>query len=203
MVKIWAREYTAPSYDRQADRLARQPSSCSMRPMSIQSDRLQFRPFTMDDVDNLLRLWNEPGVRRYLWDDETVPREHVISMIETSLSCFEIDGIGLWALLPIAEETLIGFCGFWHFHEPPQLELVYGLATDYWNKGLATEAATAMISYGFNELKFERIEASTDAANEASVRVMKRTGMSFWKRELTNGLDTIYYAIYSPALASK
>ena len=69
---------------------------------------------------------------------------------------------------------------------------------DSWEK-----AATAMISYGFNELKFERIEASTDAANEASVRVMKRTGMSFWKRELTNGLDTIYYAIYSPALASK
>jgi hypothetical protein len=37
--------------------------------------------------------------------------------------------------------------------------------------------------------------ASTDAANLASIKVMERTGMSFWKRETTNGLDTVYFAI--------
>jgi len=52
-----------------------------------------------------------------------------------------------------------------------------------------------MINYGFRELSFERIEASTDAANVSSSRVMERAGMSFWKREITNGLDTIYFAI--------
>ncbi len=52
-----------------------------------------------------------------------------------------------------------------------------------------------MLSYGFNELSFERIEASTDAANVASSKVMERVGMSFWKREMTNGLDTVYFAI--------
>jgi len=52
-----------------------------------------------------------------------------------------------------------------------------------------------MIGYGFEVLGFERIEASTDALNAASVRVMERAGMRFWKREITNGLDTIYYAV--------
>ena len=52
-----------------------------------------------------------------------------------------------------------------------------------------------MIRYGFEELSLERIEASTDAANLVSTSVMKAVGMSFWKRELTNGLETIYYAI--------
>jgi ribosomal-protein-alanine N-acetyltransferase len=84
---------------------------------------------------------------------------------------------------------LIGFCGFWHFHEPPELELLYGIAPDHWHKGLATEAANAMIRYGFDVLRFERIVASTDAANTASVRVMERAGLRFWKREMTNGLD--------------
>jgi RimJ/RimL family protein N-acetyltransferase len=166
-----------------------------MRPPRIETARLRFRPFTLDDVDDLHRLWTEPGVRQYLWDDEVIPRERVESIIETSLASFEAHGFGLWAVLPEAEEILIGFCGFWFFHEPPKLELLYGIKPAYWNKGFATEAASAMMRYGFEELKFERIEASTDAANLTSLRVLERIGMSFWKREPTNGLDTVYYAI--------
>lgn len=166
-----------------------------MQPSRIETARLRLRPFTLDDVDDLHRLWTEPGVRQYLWDDEEIPPQRVESIIETSIASFAAKGFGLWAVLPEAEDRLIGFCGFWFFHEPPRLELLYGMATAYWNKGLATEAALAMMRYGFESLAMERIEASTDAANLASVRVMKRTGMSFWKREDTNGLDTIYYAI--------
>ncbi len=161
----------------------------------IETGRLRLRPFTLDDVDDLHRLWTEPGVRQYLWDDQVIPRERVESIVESSLASFEAHGFGLWAVQPEAEQLLIGFCGFWFFHEPPKLELLYGIAPAYWNRGLATEAAKAMIKYGFETLSFERIEASTNAPNQASSRVMEKAGMSFWKREPTNGLDTIYYAI--------
>jgi ribosomal-protein-alanine N-acetyltransferase len=102
-------------------------------------------------------------------------------------------GHGLWAVLPRDEDELIGFSGFWRFHDPPQLELVYGISSAHWSKGFASEAAQAVMSYGFEQLSFERIEASTDAPNVASVKVMEKLGMSFWKREMSNGLDTIYY----------
>ena len=134
-------------------------------------------------------------MRQYLWDGEVITRERVESLINTSLTSFEDHGFGLWAVLPREEESLIGFCGFWFFHEPPKLELLYGFSAAHWHKGLATEAARAMIDYGFKDLSFERIEASTDAPNLASTKVMERAGMSFWKRETTNGLDTIYFAI--------
>jgi [ribosomal protein S5]-alanine N-acetyltransferase len=166
-----------------------------MRPLKIATSRLQMRPFRLHDVDDLHRLWAEPGVRKYLWDDEVIPRERVGSIIETSRVSFETNGYGLWGVFPGSKDLLIGFCGFWFFHEPPNLELLYGIAPAYWHQGLATEAALAVMRYGFEELSFERIEASTDAGNSASIQVMERTGMSFWKRELTNGLDTIYYAI--------
>ena len=52
-----------------------------------------------------------------------------------------------------------------------------------------------MLRYAFETLLFQRIEASTDYANQASARVMERAGMTFWKRETTNGLDTVYYTI--------
>ena len=74
----------------------------------------------------------------------------------------------------------------------------YGIAPGHWGRGLATEAAVAMIRYGFDVLGFARIQASTDAANTASVRVMERAGLRFWKREMTNGLDTIHCAIHRP-----
>ena len=165
-----------------------------MKSFNIETPRLRLRPFTREDADELHRIFVEPGVRRFLWDDEVIPRERVESLIETSIASFETEGFGLWAVSLQSEDRLIGFCGFWFFHDPPKLELLYGLAEEYWNAGLATEMARAMLAHGFGRLGFERIEASTDAANAASVSVMSKAGMSFWKRECTNGLDTVYYA---------
>ncbi|HKQ50948.1 MAG TPA: GNAT family N-acetyltransferase, partial [Pyrinomonadaceae bacterium] len=166
-----------------------------MEPFVIETARLRLRPLTLEDADELHRLFVEPGVRKFLWDDEVIPKERAESTIETSINSFETRGFGLWAVSPRTEAALIGFSGFWFFHDPPQLELLYGLSESYWNMGLATELARAMLGYGFEELRFVRVEASTDAANVASQRVMQKAGMAFWKRECTNGLDTVYYAV--------
>jgi ribosomal-protein-alanine N-acetyltransferase len=168
----------------------------------IETDRLRLRPLVVDDVDALHRLLTEPGVRRYLLDDEVIARERTASFVDASIASFEAHGYGLWAIAPKDGAAIFGFCGFWRFHEPPRLELLYGLGEAHWHGGLATEAATAMIRHGFDALSFDRIEASTDAPNAASVSVMKRAGMAFWKRELTNGLDTIFYAIARPGQRS-
>jgi len=167
----------------------------STRSFEIETARLRLRPFTLDDVDEIHRLFVEPGVRKYLWDDEAVPREQTASVIESSVALFNTNGYGLWAVFPGEEDRLIGFCGFWHFHDPPELELLYGIAPSHWGQGLATEAARAMIRYGFEELGFDRIAASTDTPNLASVRVMEKAGMSFEKRAIVNGRDTKYYSI--------
>ena len=161
----------------------------------LETARLRLRPLTVADGGDLHRLFTLPGVRKYLWDDEIIPLEHAALIIEASVASLEAHGHGLWAVSLPDDDAFVGFCGFWHFHEPPELELLYGIAPDHWHKGLATEAANAMIRYGFDVLRFERIVASTDAANTASVRVMERAGLRFWKREMTNGLDTIYYCV--------
>ena len=91
------------------------------------------------------------------------------------------------------------FLWIWHFHDPPQLELLYGIAPEYWNRGFATEVSLAMMRYGFEVLGFERIDASTDAPNRASVRVMEKAGMKFEKCVGTRGLETVYYSIWREA----
>src|SRR5215216_5435827 len=134
----------------------------------IETTRLKLRPFTTGDVGDLHGLWTDPGVRKYLWDDEVISREQVASVVDESMSLFEASNFGLWGVFPREEEALVGFCGYWFFHDPPQLQILYGIAPNQWGSRLATEAARAVIRYGFEELSFDLIIASADAPNPAS-----------------------------------
>ena len=161
----------------------------------IETARLRLRPFAPADLDDLHRLFTAPGVRRYLLDDQVMPREWVAEEIASSAERFATNGGGLWSLFPKGEEKLIGACGYRFFHDPPELQLLYALAPTHWGTGLATEAARAMIRYGFEQLGLDRIVAATDPPNAASVRVMERCGLTYDKRATAGGLDTIFYSL--------
>jgi ribosomal-protein-alanine N-acetyltransferase len=161
----------------------------------IETARLQMRPLALSDLDDLHRLFTDPGVRRFLLDDQIVSREWTEAEIISSMKLFESDGHGMWAVCEKGEGALVGFCGYRFFNDPAELQLLYGIAPEYWSRGLTTEAAKAMIRYAFSELRFTRIVASADAPNLASFRVMEKAGMKFEKRVTIEGRDTIYYAI--------
>ena len=58
-------------------------------------------------------------------------------------------------------------------------EMGYWLGVPYWNKGYATEAARAVLRFGFQELGLNRIYASYFPRNPASGRVMEKAGMRY------------------------
>lgn len=166
-----------------------------MRTLSIETPRLRMRPFEPGDADELHRVFTDPGVRRFLLDDQIVSREWVEDEITASMARFKAGSAGLFCMSSKDDETLIGFCGFRPFFEPPELQLLYGLLPAYWSKGLATEAARAMIEFGFEKLGFDRITASADDPNTASTRVLEKAGMVFDRRETINDLLTVFYSI--------
>lgn len=165
----------------------------------IHTTRAVLRPVAPDDLDALHALFVDPEVRRFLWDDEVVARAVTEDVIARSQSQFRDQGHGLWLARLAQTSDPAGFAGFWYFHEPPQLELLYGLAPTQWGRGLATEIAAALLRHGFGKLGFARIVGSTDAPNTASCRVMERLGMRFLKREIGAGRHTVYYAVDRPA----
>lgn len=112
----------------------------------ITTARLRLQPLSLDDLEPLLALWTEPGVRRFLFDDQIISREQAATEIIDSIARFETNGCGLWGATLRQEAGLIGFCGYRFFHDPPQLQLLYGFHADHWSKGLATEAARTMIA---------------------------------------------------------
>lgn len=164
----------------------------------IETVRCRLRPVETADLDAIHAIWTQPQVRRYLWDDEVISRELAASVIEQSQAQFHDEGHGLWLARPLDGDGILAFCGFWYFHQPPQLELLYGVAAEHWGRGLASELAAAMLHHGFERLGFERIVGSTDAPNAASVRVMQKAGMTFDERRLADGKDTVFFFALHP-----
>jgi RimJ/RimL family protein N-acetyltransferase len=162
---------------------------------ALRTARLYLRPFQPTDVEALHRLWTDPGVRKYLWDDQLISVERAAEVVESSLADWSTRQYGLWVVCLLDSEEIIGFCGFRSGEAGEFPELLYGLYPSYWGKGLATEASRAALHYIFDQLGFERVWAATDPPNVASVRVLERLGMQFDRRGVLNGLDTVFYLL--------
>lgn len=161
----------------------------------LRSRHLEMRPLGEDDLDELHELFVHPEIRRYLWDDEIVPRAVAADVVAKSKALFLEKRFGLWGVREQEQRRLIGFAGFWYFFEPPELQLLVGLHPHVWGRGFGTEVIRRMIREGFDELGMTRIVAATDVPNQASVRVMERAGMSEIGRVAGPKWENVRYAI--------
>lgn len=170
-----------------------------MTSFPLQTDRLTLTPFAEAELPELHALFTDPDVRRYLLDDLVVEEEWTADVVDKSATMFCDLGYGLWAVRESGQRPIIGFCGYWRFEQlTPPLQLIYGLLPAWWGRGLATEAARAMIDYGFQTVGFTEIIAATDPPNHASVRVMERLGMA----HLETDDATVYYRRQAGSLTS-
>lgn len=159
------------------------------------SERLLLQPFAPADLETLHALWSAPLVRKFLWDDIIIPVEAAQEVISTSQQLFEHKGFGFWNVLSTKGKKHLGFCGLRFIEDTPDIEILYGLWPENWGKGYATEAATMVLRFGFEERKLERILAGADSPNIASFRVVERLGMKFFEQTRRNNLEVIYYAL--------
>jgi ribosomal-protein-alanine N-acetyltransferase len=163
--------------------------------VELTSPRCVLRPLAAPDTEALHALWTSAGVRRFLWDDEIIPIERTRASIELNHRLFAEHGYGLWGARPTAADDLIGFGGLWPFRDPPELELVYGIADAQCGRGYATEIARAVIARCFDVLDMAVVRASTDVGNTPSARVLEKLGFRFTRRATVAGLDTLFYEL--------
>ena len=163
--------------------------------MVLQTSRLLLRPAGEPDIEPLHRLWTEPGVRRFLWDDEVIRLDRARAVVLASLETWSSRRYGLWTVVPSAEAPLVGFCGFRPSEWAEAPELLFGLSATHWGRGLALEAARAAATWAFETLHATRIVAPTDPPNTASVKVLERLGMRFERQGRLQGLDTLFFTL--------
>jgi len=139
--------------------------------------RLRFRRPTDADLEPVLAHWNDPDVRRYLWDDAPVARETARAVLAASAADFARAGFGLW-IVEVPPATFGGVCGLRPVGDTADLEVLYSLAPALWGRGLATEAARAVVAWAFAGLGLARVLGGVDAPNVASRRVLEKIGMT-------------------------
>jgi len=102
-----------------------------------------------------------------------------------------------FAIIHLADNRLIGYCGFFHqeVDGTEEIEIGYRLDPDYWSGGLATEAARAVRDHAFRDLKLQRVISLIHPDNAPSRRVAEKIGMNLEKKTVFRGFPTLVFAI--------
>lgn len=147
----------------------------------LETERLRLRRLRLDDVDDLAALYRDPEVRRF-FPEGVLSREETREELEWAIQvCYPRHGFGLWATILKETGEFIGRCGLlpWIIEGRAEVEVAYTLARAHWGRGLATEAARAIVAHGFATLPVTRLICLIDAGNAASIRVAEKLGMTF------------------------
>ena len=144
---------------------------------TLHTGRLRLRPVTDADADALFALHSSAYVLRY-WDappwSERARAERFV------LACRQIADEGTGARLAIdrvSDAAFIGWCGLTRWNRDYRsASLGYCLDDANWGHGYATEAARALLEWGFDTLDLNRVQAETDTRNVASARVLDKLG---------------------------
>lgn len=161
----------------------------------IETERLRLRRFTPDDLDAVRRIYGDPEVLRYMWDGRPRTEEQIRDALAFLMGGWEKRGIGMWAIVHQAHGEVIGRCGFTFLPGTTEAEIGYILARAYWGSGYATEAASASLRYGFEQLGLDRIVAVTRPDHLVSQRVLRKLGLTFERDAHYYGAEQVYYAI--------
>ncbi|MER9559200.1 GNAT family N-acetyltransferase [Mesorhizobium sp. M0323] len=148
--------------------------------MELRTQRLLLREWKDEDVEPIVRMVSDPRVGKYL--SNIGDRAAIEVWINRERERFKRLGYGLLAIERLDTSGFVGFCGLinvdYQAHFTPAVEISWRLDPDYWGHGYATEAAAAVLDFGFENLKLDQIVANAAVGNVASQRVMERIGMS-------------------------
>lgn len=141
---------------------------------TLRTDRLLLRPFTEDDIPELLPLI---GAREVAATTRRIPHPYTHAHAEEFIKASQQgDEINL-AIVRLADLRLLGGGILRPDADHQHAEVGYWIGVPYWGNGYATEAARALVQYGFDVLRLHRIHASHTAKNPASEEVLRKIGM--------------------------
>jgi [ribosomal protein S5]-alanine N-acetyltransferase len=144
---------------------------------TIETTRLSLRPLTFNDFADFYEYAQDPAVSGPgMWlpyPSEAGARED----FERILS-FYTRHLMWWALEDRLTGKMIGRCQLAEYdREDARAELSYALHHNFWGQGLMYEAASAVLGYGFETLKLNRVGAQVFIDNQGSIRVLEKLGM--------------------------
>ncbi len=147
-------------------------------PQELRTPRLLLRSIERDDVPNIVRL---AGAREVAATTLQIPHPYSENDAVTFLAKADDDFLAgrsvVFAITLPPERALCGAIGLHIAPAHKHAELGYWIGVPFWGKGYVTEAASAVVAFGFHSLGLRRIFAHHFAGNTGSGRVLEKIGM--------------------------
>ena len=146
----------------------------------LETARLRLRRISRADCDDWLAVFQSPGVIDWLSDFQQVPRPADIQGIVDWADAVFAAKTGIrWALTLKPDDRLIGTCGFHEYLQTHHCAGIgYELHSDYWRRGLMSEAVGAVVRFCFESLSLHRLAADTTEGNAASAALLQKLGFA-------------------------
>ncbi|MFJ5564650.1 GNAT family N-acetyltransferase [Lysinibacillus xylanilyticus] len=143
----------------------------------LETKRLVLRKVTKEDVNSILKYLSDEEVMKYYGLEPFKSIDDVLDEISWYQS-LQNNKTGIrWGITLKEQGIVIGSCGFHnkvshHF----RTEIGFELSKEQWGKGIAHEAVEAIISYGYEHMNFQRIEALIEPPNIPSQKLVEKLG---------------------------
>jgi ribosomal-protein-alanine N-acetyltransferase len=173
----------------------------------IETERLRLRMYRRAELEDVYRLITDRNVRRFL-PEYAIEKADVLASLPRRIQRWRENGFAQLGVFEKASGKLTGYCGLQYLDKTPEVEIYYGFFKEFWGKGYGSEAAKALLRFGFEEAKLEKIVGATHLENFASQGVLQNIGLKREKeiRQLY-GTDSVYFSLlredYQPDAAAK
>jgi len=175
-------------------------------PLRVESPRLYIRPWEPADRPAFTRLVSDADMMRYISFGRAWDEAHIDAYFTRQQDYLERHGCCVGAVVLKESGAVIGVAGIQPQDRSGLFELAWWIWKDYWNRGLATEAAIALKDYAFSVMRLTQIVAIADVPNVASCRVMQKIGMRYEGRRNAHDLaerhpevEVVFYVLDNPA----
>lgn len=164
-------------------------------PHSIETHRMRLSPWQPCDAVAFRPIAQDPRVMRYVNNGEPWSDAKVREFIARQMRHVASNGFCFWKIQRKPDGLLIGLCGLFALPLGHRWEVEIGwwLTPPNWGRGLASEAAGAVMREALKTLNIERIVAIAVPENYASRRIMQKIGMRYERNVRHRGFDVVLY----------
>ncbi len=166
----------------------------------FQTPRLILRQFNESDAPLVLKLNSDPEVVKYIHEPTLETFDQAKNIITDIILPQYQNNLGRWAVHTKDDHEFIGWCGLKYRPGLDEIDLGYRLMQKNWGKGFATEAAQHTLDFGFKNLNIKLITGRAHIENLASIKVLEKIGMEFFKEEIIDECAVKTYTRANPNL---
>lgn len=148
------------------------------RDFFLETERVGFSKWRQDDIALASLLWGDPAVSRYICAGGVFRADDIINRLHTEIQNETLYHVQYWPVFASATDHFIGCCGL-RPYPAGGYELGFHLRPEFWGKGYAAEAAHAVITYAFADLKAEKLFAGHHPDNHKSQKLLQKLGFLY------------------------